>query len=86
MGLTRIVGRLGHIAATGRVKRLETRLRMPSSSPAQVYHRRPADILCAPVIEVSQIEKISDDSDARWMEFSEGTPDQIFDSGQLLQA
>jgi len=37
-------------------------------------------------IEVSQIEKISDDSDARWMEFSEGTPDQIFDSGQLLQA
>jgi hypothetical protein len=59
---------------------------MPSSSPAQVYGRRPANIRSAPVIEVSQIEKISDDSDARWMEFSEGTPDQIFDSEQLLQA
>jgi hypothetical protein len=62
IGLTRIVGRLGHIAATGRI------------------------IRCAAVIEVSQIEKISDDADARWMEFSEGTPHQIFDSGQILQA
>jgi hypothetical protein len=31
---------------------------MPSSSPAQVYDRRPADIRSAPVIEVSTTTRV----------------------------